>query len=120
MLNPKKYKNFYKDIAKEAEVHKDLVSDFVFFFYAKLRKNLSELEHNKINIPNLGTFSIRHRKLKKAIKRQKDILGNLQKMTFDGFDKSIPVVNKIKKMEDALEMIETNLKNKKKFKHENK
>ena len=28
-------------------------------------------------------------------------------MTFDGFDKSIPVNEKIKKMEKALEMIET-------------
>jgi nucleoid DNA-binding protein len=119
-LNPKNYKNFYKDIAKEVEVHKDLVSDFIFFFYAKLRKNLSELEHPKINVPNLGTFSIRHHKLKKAIKRQKDILGNLQKMTFDGFDKSIPVNEKIKQMEKLLNKIEINIKEKKKFKNENK
>ena len=119
-MNPKKYKNFYEDIAKDVKVHKDLVSDFVFFFYAKLRKNLSELENPKINVPNLGTFSVRHYKLKKAIKRQKDILGNLQKITFDGFDKSIPVNEKIKKMEKALEMIETNIKNKKEFKNENK
>jgi nucleoid DNA-binding protein len=119
-LNPKNYKNFYKDIAKEVEVHKDLVSDFIFFFYAKLRKNLSELEHPKINVPNLGTFSIRHHKLKKAIKRQKDILGNLQKITFDGFDKSIPVNEKIKQMEKLLNKIEINIKQKKKFKNENK
>jgi len=120
VLNPKNYKSFYKDIAEEAEVHKDLVSDFIFFFYARLRKSLSELEHYKISVPNLGTFSIRHHKLKKAIKRQKDILGNLQKMTFDGFDKSIPVNEKIKQMENALEMIEINIKNKKEFKNENK
>ncbi len=92
-MNPKKYKNFYQDIAEEAEVHKNLVSDFVFFFYAKL---------------------------KKAIKRQKDILGNLQKMTFDGFDKSIPVNEKIKQMEKLLNKIEINIKQKKKFKNENK
>lgn len=119
-MNPKKYKNFYQDIAEEAEVHKDLVSDFVFFFYAKLRKNLSELKHTKINVPNLGTFSVRHNKLKKAIKRQKDILGNLQKMTFDGFDKSIPVNEKIKQMENLLNKIEINIKNKKSFRNENK
>ena len=119
-MNPKNYKNFYEDIAKEVEVHKDLVSDFIFFFYAKLRKSLSELEHPKINVPNLGTFSVRHHKLKKAIKRQKDILGNLQKMTFDGFDKSIPVNEKIKQMENLLNKIEINIKNKKSFKNENK
>ena len=120
MLNPKNYKNFYEDIADETEVHKDLVSDFVFFFYARLRKSLSELEYTKVNVPNLGTFSIRHHKLKKAIKRQKDILGNLKKITFDGFDKSIPVNDKIKKMEKALELIEQNIKSKKDFKNETK
>ena len=119
-MNPKNYKNFYEDIAKEVEVHKDLVSDFIFFFDAKLRKSLSELEHPKINVPNLGTFSVRHHKLKKAIKRQKDILGNLQKITFDGFDKSIPVNEKIKQMEKLLNKIEINIKQKKKFKNENK
>lgn len=119
-MNPKNYKNFYEDIAKEVEVHKDLVSDFIFFFYAKLRKSLSELENPKINVPNLGTFSVRHHKLKKAIKRQKDILGNLQKITFDGFDKSIPVNEKIKQMEKLLNKIEINIKQKKKFKNENK
>ena len=119
-MNPKSYKNFYEDVAKEAEVHKDLVSDFVFFCYARLRKALSELEYTKINVPNLGTFSIRHHKLKKAIKRQKDILGNLKKITFDGFDKSIPVIEKIEKMERALEIVELNIKNKKEFKNENK
>ena len=41
-------------------------------------------------------------------------------MTFDGFDKSIPVNEKIKSMEKALEMIETNIKNKKEFKNETK
>ena len=119
-MNPKKYKYFYEDIANESEVHIDLVSDFVFFFYGKLRKSLSDLEYSKVNIPNLGTFSIRYNKLKKPIKRQKDILGNLQKMTFEGFDKSIPVKDKIIKMEKVLNVIQINLKEKKKFKDENK
>ena len=83
MLNPKNYKKFYDDIAEEAEgVHKDLVKDFVYFFYDKVRKNLSDLSHPKISLPNLGTFSIRVGKLKKNIKKNKDILGNLAKDDF--------------------------------------
>tara|TARA_R110000824_G_scaffold7830_2_gene35344 strand:- start:6024 stop:6383 length:360 start_codon:yes stop_codon:yes gene_type:complete len=119
-VNPKKYKTFYDDIAEEAKVHKDLVNDFIFFFYDKVRKNLSNLEHPKINLPNLGTFSIRIGKLKKNIKRNKDILGNLEKMTFSGYDKSIPVKEKLKAMEDLLKVIDTNIKNKKEFRDENK
>ena len=119
-MNPKKYKVFYDGIAEEAKVHKDLVSDFIFFFYDKVRKNLSNLEHPRINLPNLGTFSVRIGKLKKNIKKNKDILGNLEKMTFDGYDKSIPVKEKLKAMEDLLEIMEQNIKNKKEFKNENK
>tara|TARA_R110001583_G_scaffold47157_3_gene147734 strand:- start:796 stop:1155 length:360 start_codon:yes stop_codon:yes gene_type:complete len=119
-LNPKKHKSFYKNIAEDVGVHKDLVSDLVFFFYDKVRKNLSELKNPKVSIPNLGTFSIRTNKLRKAIKRNKDILGNLEKMTFDGYDKSIPVKEKLKEMEDLLDKIESNINNKRKFRDENK
>ena len=120
MLNPKNYKNFYEDIAQEVGVHKDLVKDFVYFFYDKVRKNLSDLTHPKINLTNLGTFTIRVGKLKKNIKKNKDILGNLEKMTFDGYDKSVPVREKLKTMEALLEVVEQNIKDKKKFKDENK
>ena len=75
-MNPKNYKKFYEDIAKDAEVHKDLVSDFVFFFYDKLRKNLSNLTYHKILVPNLGTFTIRHGKLKKSLQRLLKVMIN--------------------------------------------
>ncbi len=119
-MNPKNYKKFYDDIAKESEVHKDLVSDFVFFFYDRVRKNLSNLTNPKISLPNLGTFSIRTNKLKKSIKRQQDILGNLDKRKFEGYDKSVPVKAKLKNMKKVLKMIEQNIIDKKNFRNENK
>ena len=57
-------------VAKEAEVHKDVVNDLVAFFYAKFRKNLSELKEPKMNLPGLGTFSIRKKKLRKSNKKK--------------------------------------------------
>ena len=53
-------------------------------------------------------------------KKNKDILGNLQKMTFDGYDKSVPVKEKLDKMEKLLAEVEQNIKEKKDFKNENK
>ena len=114
-MNPKDYKPFYDKIAVEAEVHKDLVSEFVSFFYGKVRHNLSTL-----NLPGLGTFKIRTGKLRGAIKRNKDILGNLEKMTYSGYEKHLPVVNKLKEMEDLLEVVDENIKDKKQFRDENK
>ena len=119
-MKAKNPKDFYEDVANEVQVHKDVVNDLITFFYAKFRRNLSELKAPKMNLPGLGTFSIRKTKLEKAIKRNKDILGNLEKMTYKGYEKFIPVKNKIEEMEKALELINKNIKEKTKFKNENK
>ena len=102
VLNPKNYKDFYSDVSTDAEVHKDLVAEFVSFFYGKVRGSLSSLENPRINIPGLGTFKIR----------------TLEKMTYTGYEKHVPVKNKLKEMENALIKIEENIKNKKNFKDE--
>ena len=119
-MKPKSHKSFFEHVAKEVGVHKDVVDDFVTFYYSKVRKSLSELEDVHISIANLGTFILRKSKLEKAIKRQKDILGNLEKMTYKGYDKHIPVKEKIKSLEKALELVKDKLKKKKAFKNENK
>ena len=41
-------------------------------------------------------------------------------MTFDGYDKSVPVKEKLDKMEKLLAEVEQNIKEKKDFKNENK
>ncbi len=119
-MKPKSHKAFFEEVAKEIGVHKDVVDDLVTFYYGKVRKSLSELEDTHISIANLGTFILRKSKLEKAIKRQKDILGNLEKMTYKGYDKYVPVKEKIKSLEKALELVKDKLKKKKDFKNENK
>jgi len=119
-LKPRSHKSFFEEVAKEIGVHKDVVDDLVTFYYGKIRKSLSELKDSHINVANLGTFILRKSKLEKAIKRQKDILGNLEKMTYKGYDKYVPVKEKIKSLEKALTLVNEKLKNKKSFKNENK
>ena len=119
-MKPKSHKFFFEEVANEVGVHKDVVDNLVTFYYNKIRKSLSELEDTHISVASLGTFTLRKSRLEKTIKRNKDILGNLEKMTFDGYDKSIPVKEKLKAMEDLLDTIEKNIKSKKKFKDENK
>ena len=119
-MKPKSHKAFFEEVAKEIGVHKDAVDDLVTFYYSKVRKSLSELEDTHISVANLGTFVLRKSKLEKAIKRQKDILGNLEKMTYKGYDKYVPVKEKIKSLEKALKLVKEKLKKKKDFKNENK
>jgi len=118
-LRPKKYRDFYPDIAKECNAHPELVSDLISFYYDKVRKALSNLESSKIYLPNLGTFSLRRNRLEKSIKRNKDILGNIQKNTYKGYGKHIPVKEKIETLEKALSTMKEELTNKKKFRDEN-
>ena len=117
-MKPKNHKSFFDVVAKEVGVHKDVVDDIVTFYYAKVRKNLSNLTDTHINVTGLGTFSIRKRKLERIIKRNKDILGNLEKMTYKGFEKYLPVKEKLKQMEEVLIKMNNKIKDKKKFRNE--
>ena len=119
-MKPKSHKSFFEKVAKDVGVHKDVVEDIITFYYSKVRKNLSELSDTHINISNLGTFKLRKKRLEKNIKRNKDIIGNLEKMTYKGYDKYVPVKNKLKQMENALEMLNVKINNKKTFKNETK
>ena len=62
-MNPKKHKDFKEGIAEEVGVHKQVVDDFISFYYGKLRKKLSALEYPRINVDGLGTFYLRKTKL---------------------------------------------------------
>jgi len=101
-LNPKHHKEFRKGISEKVNVHQDVVDDFIDFYYAKLRRSLSDLKHPSINVFGLGTFKIRKKKLSQAIKKNKSFLGNFEKNTYDGYAKHIPVKEKLKNMENAM------------------
>ena len=119
-MKPKNHKFFFKDVSEECKVHKDVVDDLITFYYSKVRKSLSNLENINLSVSNLGTFSIRKTKLEKAIKKNKDILGNLHKMKYKDYDKYVPVKAKLNSMEKLLNELNTSLEQKKKFKNENK
>tara|TARA_R110000824_G_scaffold233551_1_gene421874 strand:+ start:109 stop:450 length:342 start_codon:yes stop_codon:yes gene_type:complete len=107
-----------KGIAEEVGVHPALVERFISFYYSKVRKSLSELEYPRIYLEGLGTFSIRKAKLDKTINRNKDILGNLEKMTFKGYEKHVPVKEKLQKMEKCLDELNAMIEEKIKWKQD--
>ena len=119
-LNPKNYKKFIDEIADKCTVHPELVDNLIRFFYSEVRKNLESLEHSRIRLDNLGTFITRRGRLDRAIKRHKDMLGNLEKRTFKGYDKHVPLKEKLNKMEKSHDRMVEELKLKKQWKDENK
>lgn len=116
-MNPKKPNFLKKDIAKELGLHEEVVDAFIDFYYDKLRRSLSNLVYPKVYVNNLGTFTIRKNILEKNIKKQKDILGNLKKITYNGYEKSVSVQEKIELYEKALLEVNKINKDKKDFKN---
>ena len=119
-LNPKSYKEFFKEIAEECKVHPDLVDEFVRFFYNEFRKNIETLEYTRVRLPNLGTFITRKGRLDRTIKRHKDMLGNLEKRTFKGYNKHLPIKEKLDLMEEASERINSEIELKNQWRDEHK
>ncbi len=119
-MNPKSHKEFKKGIAEKVGVHPSVVDDFITFYYAKLRKSLSNLNYPRIQVDGLGTFHIRKKRLEHSIKKNKSILGNLKKRTYKGFAQSENILFNINIMEKALEQLEKDIIKKKNFKDANK
>ena len=91
---------------KECGVHENLVGELIRFFYAEVRTSLENLEYTRIQLPNLGTFILRKGRLDRAIKRHKDMLGNIEKTTYVGYGNHLPLKDKLNKMEKAVERVE--------------
>jgi nucleoid DNA-binding protein len=115
-VNPKKHKDFKGGIADEVGVHQQVVDDFISFYYSKLRKKLSNLAYPRINVEGLGTFEMRKGKLETAIKKNKSMLGNIAKRTYNGYAKSETISKNIEDMSAALEKIKDAKLRKEKFK----
>ena len=116
-MRPKSHKAFRENIAKEVGVHPQVVEDFITFYYAKVRKKLSELEFPRIYLQGLGTFELRKSKLEKAIMKNKSLLGNIAKRTYNGYAKSEDINKDVKYMEAALDQMHKDLLEKEKFKN---
>lgn len=115
-MNPKKHKEFNRGIAEEVGVHPQVVDDFIDFYYTKLRKKLSQLNYPRIYVDGLGTFELRKGRLEAAIKKNKSMLGNIAKRTYNGYAKSENITENIEQMTRALSQLEENIKLKKDFK----
>jgi nucleoid DNA-binding protein len=111
-MNPKKHDKFKGDIASQVGVHQNVVDDFIKFYYDQVRKNLSSLTYPRIYVEGLGTFAIRKKKLEKSISKNKDILGNIHKRTYRGYEKSVGVTQQLEDMVRVLEEYEAMLKRK--------
>jgi nucleoid DNA-binding protein len=62
-LVPKKAKDFIPLVAKELGIDQDLVDEIVSVYWKEVRKALSELQGNRVNVVNFGVFATRRHKM---------------------------------------------------------
>ena len=112
-MNPKKSKEFIKEVSEELNVDKDLTEDLVDFYYKECREVLSNLLHIRLNIEGLGHFVSRPNLMEKAISRYTKALKNHDTSTFAAY------YNK-KGLEKKLELVKRSIKqhNKERIKKE--
>ena len=82
---PKKASDFIDEVAKDLNLNPKLVDVIITAYWNDVRKKLSGLDYQKINIPNLGVFAVRYNKLKEL------------QMRYDGYIKQKESVKTFKR-----------------------
>jgi nucleoid DNA-binding protein len=112
---PKKPQVIIKQVAEDLNLSESLVDDLISFYYKEVRKNLSSLEHPKVNLVGLGDFII----LKRSVDRLTTKFINLSKEyntdTFKNYHNLKVAESKLERLAHATKNIEEFAELKKKF-----
>jgi nucleoid DNA-binding protein len=77
-LKAKSYKNFIQVTGDDLGVPKSTVEDCIDFFYARVRKSLTDMKHRRIHVNNFGTFRVKKAELDKLYRKYKNHLTILE------------------------------------------
>jgi hypothetical protein len=111
-LNPKKVKNIIPELAKKLQLSDEQVKSVLDVYWDKVRKTLSSLEHNNINLKGLGSFNVKPWMIDKKIKMNKCIIDRYIENPTSG---GLTIINNLSKdnlkLETAMERVkESNIK----------
>lgn len=102
---PKKYREVFPSIAKQENCSTSVLEDLMSFYFKKVRKSLSDLDHHNIKIDKLGYFKIKHWKLDEVIGMYKKAIDKSNLSTFRGMARSKDFtlnVERIKRIQELL------------------
>lgn len=95
---PKKAKDFKKEVAEELGLPVNVVSDFIDFYWERVRKLMTGLDHEMIQIPNLGTFKVKHWKIAETTEKHKATILRVEGK-FMGYKIKVDLTDRIEKLE---------------------
>lgn len=111
-MNPKKVKNLIPELAKKLQLSEEQVKSVLDVYWDKVRKTLSSLEYNHINLKGLGSFNVKPWMIDKKIKMNKCIIDRYIENPTSG---GLTIINNLSKdnlkLEAAIEKVkESNIK----------
>lgn len=112
---PKHSKHYIIPTAEQLEFDAQLVEDVVSFYYAELRKNLSQLKNHTIQVEELGTFKVKEQKLPGLIGKHERHLSVLTKDTFEQMALKKDVEQRLAQLKNIKFLIEQEKLRKKEF-----
>jgi hypothetical protein len=77
-LIPKKAKEFKKPVAEDLNLSEELVNDVINFYWEKVRKLITTVDENSVEILNLGTFKLKTWKIDETTSTYKNIIERLE------------------------------------------
>ena len=105
-MNPIKRKELSLLTAKKLGREFQEVDDIVAFFYRYVQKRLSSVENIAVNVPNLGTFMLKKKRIQKKIDRHRNFMEGLDETSsIKAFEIKQDVKREIEKYEAVLEMM---------------
>ena len=73
LLRPRKAKEFIPEVANKLSLSEEVIEDVINFYWREIRKNLSELNHVRVHLTNLGDFTLKYWKVDKRISYYEDL-----------------------------------------------
>ena len=106
-MNPRKPWKLVQQTADELSVDPLLVSDLIHMYWKKVRNALTNLEHIRVRVENLGTFTLRANKLKKYIKNLDKKMEDVDQSSFSGYKQYEEMSERLQLLRDTMEKFET-------------
>lgn len=107
-MNPIKRKEISKLTAEKLGKDVAMIDEIVTFFYRHVQKKLSSMEHIAVNVPNLGTFVLKKRRVQSKLERLQHFVNVVDEtQSIRAFETKQNAKKDIEKYKGALKIIET-------------
>ncbi len=118
-MKPKKVKDLIPKISKELQLSEEEVKSVLDVYWDKVRKSLSSLEYEYVNVPGLGVFGVKPWMVEKKLRINNHLIEKYINTPTVG---SLTIINNLSKdnikLNSTKEKLEVLKQKKEKIKHE--